>query len=582
MYPMILKSFNFIGLLFLLFFSASLLAEEKIDIWKNKKDQSTSESETIKKEKSPDKINLGNANTVNSSETIKIEENLNSENEKVKIFGVYDPEKFNLDLNMWSSTKAEDVRSSIKRIKKINLSNTSNEILNNVLLSYSFPPPGMKDKEFVEIKINWLIENNSVELIEDFLKQNKEFFGKSRAVQYLVDQNIAQANIKKGCEKIKFIDSSIKDSYLEKFKIYCLIYNGEKSQARLLLDLLREQNQSDKFFDDKVDFLLGITKKTSTKINEKNLLNFYLSSVTIKNFNYEPNEKTKSEIWKYLNSANLIKLEDINDKKKLKDLELAANKGQIDPEIIFDIYKQVPFTLNKLINANNIYQTLEETDARALIYQKYLLAENIEKQLNYLFLLDDMFKKSKIQNVYSRFLSNKLKKIELKNIPENYKEIVQKSIRSDLNTVTLGKVRYNDKVLHQSKIIKFYLENENKKKIQKDIDKIFKKISKNRKYFYSAKDLALVETLIKDGFKVPANFDYEELSKKYEVPKSLFQLVEQNESAFLALKIVEIIGEDEPYQLDPETIYFLTNLLNSMDLIQIRNKLLISALPKRT
>ena len=39
-----------------------------------------------------------------------------------------------------------------------------------------------------------------------------------------------------------------------------------------------------------------------------------------------------------------------------------------------------------------------------------------------------------------------------------------------------------------------------KKKIQKDIDKIFKKISKNRKYFISAKDLALADTLIKDGF----------------------------------------------------------------------------------
>ena len=32
------------------------------------------------------------------------------------------------------------------------------------------------------------------------------------------------------------------------------------------------------------------------------------------------------------------------------------------------------------------------------------------------------------------------------------------------------------------------------------------------------------------------------------------------------LKIVEIIGEDEPNQLDPETIYFITNLLNKMDL----------------
>ena len=44
---------------------------------------------------------------------------------------------------------------------------------------------------------------------------------------------------------------------------------------------------------------------------------------------------------------------------------------------------------------------------------------------------------------------------------------------------------------------------------------------------------------------------------------------------------VEIIGEDEPYQLDPETIYFITSLLNKMDLIKIRNKVLISALPQR-
>ena len=49
----------------------------------------------------------------------------------------------------------------------------------------------------------------------------------------------------------------------------------------------------------------------------------------------------------------------------------------------------------------------------------------------------------------------------------------------------------------------------------------------------------------------------------------------------MALKIVEIIGEDEPHQLDPETIYFIINLLNEMDLIEIRNKVLISALPLR-
>ena len=100
-------------------------------------------------------------------------------------------------------------------------------------------------------------------------------------------------------KKLNLLIVTIKDSYLEKFKIYCLVFNNKKSQAQLLLDLLREQNQSDKFFDDKINFLLGITNKTSEKINEKNLLNFYLSSVTIKDFKYS-HQKNKKEIWKYL------------------------------------------------------------------------------------------------------------------------------------------------------------------------------------------------------------------------------------------------------------------------------------------
>ena len=417
-------------------------------------------------------------------------------------------------------------------------------------------------------------------MIEDFLKQNKDFEKKKNAVQYLVDQNISQANIKEGCKKIEFIDSTIKDAYLEKFKIYCLVFNNKNSQAQLLLDLLREQNQSDKFFDDKINYLLNISEKTSEKTNEKNLLNFYLSSITIKNFKYIPTEKTKKEIWKYLNAANLINLEDVQDEKKLKDLELAANQGQIDEKIIFNIYKQFSFNLNTLINAKNLFQTLNQHEARALIYQKYLLSEDNKSKVEYLFLLEELFKKDEIQNIYSNFLSDSLKTIGLGNIPENYQEIAQKKILNEEEN-KLGKIKYNDKILHQSKIIKFYLEEESQKKIQKDIDKILKKINKNKKYIYSAKDLALIDALVKDGFKMPTNFNYQKLSEKYEVPKNLLQLIEKDQSAFLALKIVEIIGEDEPYQLDPETIFFITNLLNQTDLIKIRNKVLISALPQR-
>ena len=559
-----------------------LIGEEEIDIWKNKKKQNLNEEDQQTliqdQERFPQKIEKEKDKDVNN--VIKIENNSIEENKKVEIFGVYDPAEYNFNLNMWSATSAEDIRSTISRLKKIKLSNTSNEILENILLSFSFPPDGMETSEFAKIKIDWLIENNRTELIENFLKQNKDFNGKKKAVQYLVDQSISQANIKEGCNKIEFIDSTIKDAYLEKFKIYCLVFNNKKSEAQLLLDLLREQNQSDKFFDDKINYLLNISDKTSNKINEINLLNFYLSSITIKDFKYVPTKKTKKEIWKYLNAANLIILEDVQDEKKLKDLEVAANLGQVNAEIIFNIYKQFPFSLNTLINAQNIYQTLQSYEARALIFQKYLLSEDNKTKVEYLFILEDLFKKDKLSNIYSKFLSDSLKNIGLKNIPENFKEVAEKKIFSEAS-VNLTKIKYNDKILHQSKIIKFYLENESQKKVQKDIDKILRKINKNKKYFFSAKDLALIDSLAKDGFKIPANFDYKKLSEKYEIPKNLIQLINNNQSAFLALKIVEIIGEDEPYQLDPETIYFITNLLNQTDLIEIRNKVLISALPQR-
>ena len=69
---------------------------------------------------------------------------------------------------------------------------------------------------------------------------------------------------------------------------------------------------------------------------------------------------------------------------------------------------------------------------------------------------------------------------------------------------------------------------------------------------------------------------------KYNIPANLLKLSKSKESAFLTLKLVEIIGEDEAYNLDPETIYFITHLLNENNLRKIRNDILISALPERT
>jgi hypothetical protein len=53
--------------------------------------------------------------------------------------------------------------------------------------------------------------------------------------------------------------------------------------------------------------------------------------------------------------------------------------------------------------------------------------------------------------------------------------------------IYLGKVKYNDKILHQSKIIKYYVEGENKKKFKKILIKFLKKLLKIKNILFLQK-----------------------------------------------------------------------------------------------
>ena len=282
-----------------------------------------------------------------------------------------------------------------------------------------------------------------------------------------------------------------------------------------------------------------------------------------------------------MNAANLIAVDDINDKDKIKNLETAAKNNQIDKNQIFKIYKQIPFDLNTLINAQNIYQSLDQLEGRALIYQKYLLSDNNKIKLDLLFLLKDLFKKENLSNVFTEFLSDELKKFGKNDIPKDYVNVVERNIISN-KTLKQRKIKFDDKVLHRSKLIRYFYEDDYPvKKTQKEFDSIYKKIKRNKNYFYSAKDIAVLESLESDGIQIPKEIDHKKLSLNYNIPNNLIDLANNGQKGFLALKIVEIIGEDEVNNLDPETIYFITNLLNKLELIEFRNEILSSALPLR-
>tara|TARA_Y100001970_G_scaffold48219_1_gene61120 strand:+ start:247 stop:1938 length:1692 start_codon:yes stop_codon:yes gene_type:complete len=559
----------------------SATANDPVDIWKkniNEKDKNEINTKPIPENKS--KIDYSKKQK-NLAE-IKIDETENTTDSEIELFGLYDPAKSDLSLNMWANTDGNLVKDAFKRIEKIELSNFSEKIFVDTIFTYSYAPnKNLSEEDFLKLKINWLIKNNKIELIEQFLSANLNFSNKSKLIKYLVDYHISSANLKLGCEKVSLISKEIKDNYLDKFRIYCLVLNKKNEEAQINFDLLREEGRSDNFFNNKILFLLKIKDESDKKISDKNLLYFYLSSITVEDFKYEPTQKTDKNIWKYMTASNLISTKELDDPEVIKKYEIAANQGTFDKNKIFEIYFSKQFNINQLVNAKSTYQSLSGYEARALIYQKILLSEDIENKLNLLFLLKDLFKKDKLDNIYSEYLSDTLKDLDPSDIPQDFKKIVERNIILE-KSEKLGKIKFDDKVLHRSKLVKIFTEkNPNKEKINKDFVSIYKKISRNKKYFFSIKDIIILETLSSDGIKIPKDLNTGNLSESLTIPGNLKSLVDNDEFGMLMLKLVEIVGSDDVKNLDPETLYFIVNLLNKAKIKKVRNQILNLTLPLR-
>ena len=549
-----------------------------VDIWEKKENKNEQENQINFEENTIIKSPILSDNTNKISTNISESEIDKSEQ---TMLGLFDPEVNNFNLNMWSDSDGEDIKNILKRINKLKLARLSEDLLFQVLFTNSYPPKiNLTSTGFIKIKIDWLIQKKRFKDLERLVITNPKIGRETKAIIYLVNESLSNSDIKSACEKANILDKSVKNNYLEKLKIYCLINDDRKDEAQLVFDLLKEHGFKDKFFETKINFLLGTTESGGNKILDDNLLNFYLSHITSDNFEYEPTEKTDKYIWRYLSSANLMKTKDFENEEIILTYEQAAAENSFEEEEVFKIYLRMDFNFNQLLNATEIYKNLPNYKARALIYQSILLSDNIENKLYFAFLLKDLFIKDKLFNVYSKELSNILNKIDPEEIPENYSELVSSNLK--LNNKDIKKIKFDNDILHRSKVIRHFIDNnENISKTEKDFKSVFKKIKKNKKYFISIMDIIVLESLVADGVSLPKNLDYNESLSQLTVPQNLLDLVKENQIGLVMLKVIEIIGEDDIQDLDPETIYFLTKILNDLNLKKIRNSILSEVLPVR-
>jgi len=557
---------------------------EPVDIWNINQEEIKTENSTENKveEKTVSTNSIYEMQTQKQN-IIEIEEDETLFSKNINIAGLYDPEENGLTIDMWSNSNGEEIINLFNKIKKIELSNDAKEILNILLLTNSyFPQQNISNDQFLNLKSDWLIHNGDFILMEDYLLKNQNINHNLKLVRFLTDEYLSNSKLEKSCSIFSKIKEVINDDYLLKFNLYCLINNNRKEEAQLQFDILKELGFEDNFFEKKFNFLMGYDDDIEQTTSEETILDFHLSHKTNPKFEFDPNETTSKNIWRYLSTSNLLdSMEnvDLEDHNKIFIIEKATHERNYNEMELFDLYKRFQFNINQLLSVKESYKLLSNVEARALVYQGILITNEIEPKIELTKILKDLFIKDNIQNAFKDELAKILREIDIYEVPSNYTNFYNKFVNKEKEKTSLTKIKINNKIIHQSKLLNYFKEDIKKKNIEKDLNDLLKKIKKDKKYYISTKDIILIESLKSDGIQVLKKYEDLYQIDNSNMPTDIQFLIDNHEMGLVLLRLVEVIGQDEIKDIGSETLYFIISALNQLDIDPLRNKILLTVLP---
>ena len=570
---------------FFFLFTLKAYSTDPVDIWNVDIEKITTENST--KEKNIEDENISESSIyemqLEKKKEFEIQEEETLFSKKIEIAGLYDPAENGFTIDMWSNSNGKQILKLLDKIGEIKLSNDAKEILNVLLLTNSyFPQQDISNEQFLKLKLDWLIATGDFQLMENYLIKNKNVNRNEQLIIFMVDEYLSRSELEKSCEIFSKIKEVINNDYLSKFNIYCLINADKREEAQLQFDIKKELGFKDDFFERKFNYLMKYNEEIDPEISDKTILDFHLSHITNDEFKFEPNETTSKIIWRYLSSSNLLEgIEniDLEDQNKIFSLEKAAHERNYSEKELFDLYKRFQFNINQLLTVKQSYKLLSNVEARALVYQGILITSENGAKIELTKILKDLFVKDGIQDAFKDELSKILKEIDIYEVPSNYTNFYYEFTSKEKEEESLTKIKINNKIIHQSKLLNYFIKDIKKENIEKDLNDLLKKIKKNKKYYISTKDIILIESLKSDGVEVLKK--YEDL---YEIdnsnmPYDIQLLIDNGEAGLALLRLVEIIGQDEIETIGPETLYFIISTLNQLNIDPLRNKILLKVLP---
>ena len=500
-------------------------------------------------------------------------------------FSLYDKDTENQWKNIFIDKDYDQISLFLDNLPVNSKNKVFQEIIFQILTSSKiFPKNRISDKQYSFIFnkiVDKLFITGRFNEIEFLYSKYPKLSNTSFVLQKMIEGNLLRNRHTEAC---KILEKNFDENLLNlgKIMIMCNIINSKFDEAKLGLQLLKEQNNpGDLFFIELAFSLMSEENKLDSKGLKKTLDNLKeLNPVIISSLQFADISPNFEQIEKFSISGLLSILSNPSVERELKIYcsEILLKIGRIDAETLSNAYQLSRFKPSEVERANKIYKTLAPNRARPLLFQAILRDKKPETRFNKIISLikvsqsDNLIKEiSKLIDitddlkihVKSNEEANILSKLfQSRGLYFDAKDVLSKNYRKPESDYRKMAIELSEAI--QKSDTSFY-------RVENDLDLV--KSIENQESLYLKKIIMIISLYL--------NLNQEEIEKLQEISISkelklsgddfknllLAQKLSTNKDYFNSISLMfKIVGEEDFENLNIIKTYTLLSILKNLGL----------------
>jgi len=230
------------------------------------------------------------------------------------------------------------------------------------------------DKILFEIFIDKLFDTGRLNEIELVYSQTSELENNSFILKKMIEGNLLRNRHSEACKILQKVNQD--PTIFGKIMIICNIINNKFDQAKLGLQLLKEQSQPGNIFFIDLAFSLMSEKDISESSDLKKNLDKVkeLNPIIMSSLQFADISPNFEQIEKLSTSGLLFVLSNpsVDTELKIFCSEMLVKQGRISADMLSEAYQLSSFDEKEIQKAESLFKSLSPIRARPLLYQSIL------------------------------------------------------------------------------------------------------------------------------------------------------------------------------------------------------------------